>query len=87
MSVSRAALEFEAQEASSDLHSARRTPRGFDCDSCEKFFEGEPYGSGLFIWTRGDEVRYEEPPLCKECAEQITMGALRLWDSEEEEEG
>ena len=88
MPLPRAELhEFEAQEASSDLHMGHRAPRGFDCDSCGKFFEGEPHGSGLFVWTRGEEVRYEEPPLCEECADKITIGAMMLWDTEEEEEG
>jgi hypothetical protein len=63
------------------------TPPGFDCDVCGQHFEGEPAGAGLFMWTRGDEVRFEEPPLCEECAENITQGALTRFDVEEEEEG
>jgi hypothetical protein len=39
------------------------------------------------VWTRGDEVRYEEPPLCDECAMRVTVGALMRWEIEEEEEG
>ena len=60
---------------------------GFECDSCGKWIDGEPGGAGLFVWTRGDEVRYEEPPLCEECASEIAVGALIRWDTEEEEEG
>lgn len=60
---------------------------GFECDACGKWIDGEPGGAGLLIWTRGDEVRYEEPPLCEECASEIAVGALVRWDSEEEEEG
>ena len=60
---------------------------GFECDACGKWIDGEPGGAGLFVWTRGDEVRYEEPPLCEECASEIAVGALVRWDSEEEEEG
>jgi hypothetical protein len=60
---------------------------GFDCDVCGKHFEGEPAGAGLFMWTRGDEIRLEEPPLCQECADGITQGALTRFDIEEEEEG
>jgi hypothetical protein len=60
---------------------------GYDCDSCGQHFEGEPAGSGLFMWTRGDEVRFEEPPLCEECAQNVTLDALTRWDVEEEEEG
>jgi hypothetical protein len=35
----------------------------------------------------GDEFRYEEPPLCEDCAAEITVGALVKWDTEDEEEG
>jgi len=57
----------------------------YECDRCGKQFEGEPAGSGLFIWTRGDEVRLEEPPLCSDCAETVTLDALTRWEVEEEE--
>ena len=60
---------------------------GFECDACGKWIDGEPGGAGLFVWTRGDEVRYEEPPLCEDCASEITVGALLRWDTEDEEEG
>ena len=60
---------------------------GYDCDSCGEHFDGEPAGSGLFMWTRGEEVRFEEPPLCQECAQNVTLDALTRWDAEEEEEG
>jgi hypothetical protein len=39
------------------------------------------------MWTRGDEVRFEEPPLCQECAQNVTLDALTRWGVEEEEEG
>jgi hypothetical protein len=61
--------------------------KGFQCDACGQWFEGEPGGAGLFLWTRGEEVRYEEPPLCESCASEISVGALVKWDTEEEEEG
>jgi len=60
---------------------------GFDCDVCGQHFEGEPAGSGLFMWTRGEEVRFEEPPLCETCAQSVTLDALTRWIVEEEEEG
>jgi hypothetical protein len=60
---------------------------GFECDACGKWIDGEPGGAGLFVWTRGDEVRYEEPPLCEDCASEITVGALQRWETEDEEEG
>ena len=64
-----------------------RHGRRYECDKCGESFDGEPAGAGLFLWTRGDEVRYEEPPLCEECASEITVGALVKWESEDEEEG
>jgi hypothetical protein len=62
-------------------------PPSFECDACGRVVQGTPGGAGLFVWTRGDEVRYEEPPLCEDCAAEIAVGALMRWDSEEEEEG
>jgi hypothetical protein len=67
--------------------SSEESARGYDCDSCGQHFDGEPGGAGLFLWTRGEEIRYEEPPLCEACAAEIAVGALVKWDSEEEEEG
>ena len=60
---------------------------GFDCDVCGEHFDGEPAGSGLFMWTRGDEMRFEEPPFCEACAQNVTLDALTRWEAEEEEEG
>jgi hypothetical protein len=62
-------------------------PSGFECDMCGQHFDGEPAGAGLFMWTRGDEVRFEEPPLCEGCAENVTLDALTRFEVEEEEEG
>jgi hypothetical protein len=73
-----------AREASEADFEQKRT---YHCDHCDRTFEGHPAGSGLLIWTRGEEVRYEEPPLCDECASNITVGALLKWEVEEEEEG
>lgn len=60
---------------------------GYECDVCGEHFDGEPAGSGLFLWTRGEELRFEEPPLCETCAQNVTLDALTRWDVEEEEEG
>jgi hypothetical protein len=54
------------------------------CDSCGEPIEGSPAGSGLFLWTRGDEVRYEEPPLCERCAYAIAVGGTLQWEMDEE---
>lgn len=56
-----------------------------ECDACGTPLTGEPAGSGLYIWKRGDEVRYEEPPLCARCATAIGVTALALFSMEEEE--
>jgi hypothetical protein len=55
------------------------------CDVCEQPIEGESAGSGLYLWTRGDEVRIEEPELCAQCATAIGVTALATWSVEEEE--
>jgi hypothetical protein len=58
----------------------------FECDACGKSVEGEPAGHGLYVWTRGDEIRYEEPPLCVRCANAIGLAALAQWELEEDGE-
>ena len=50
---------------------------------CGETFEGSPGGAGLFVWTRGEETRFEEPPLCERCAADLTVGALVKWAWEE----
>ena len=63
------------------------------CDACGlpvlKDAEGStsPSGSGLYVWVRGDDIRYEEPPLCADCAAAIGLTQLRLWEMEDDEEG
>ena len=63
------------------------------CDACglpvTRDAEGSmaPSGSGLYVWARGDEVRYEEPPLCSDCAAAIGLTQLQLWEQEDDEEG
>jgi hypothetical protein len=58
------------------------------CDACDQPIEGEPAGHGLYFWSRGEDApRVEEPPLCQNCATAIGLTALRVWDTEEEEEG
>jgi hypothetical protein len=42
-------------------------------------------GRGLLVWARGDERRYQEPPLCPACAAAIGVSALQRWEIEEEE--
>jgi hypothetical protein len=55
------------------------------CDACGETIEGSPAGSGLFLWTRGEEVRYEEPPLCERCAYAIAVGGTLQWGDVDDE--
>ena len=61
------------------------SPTELRCDVCDESIEGEPSGRGLYMWTRGDEVRFEEPALCARCSTAIGVTALAAWDVEEEE--
>lgn len=87
MSVRTNALATELDDASAPPAAGTRHGSRYECDGCGQWFDGEPAGAGLFLWTRGEEVRYEEPPLCETCASEITVGALVKWESEDEEEG
>ncbi len=55
------------------------------CDACDQKIEGEPAGLGIFVSTRGEEVRFEEPALCPSCATAIGMRAQMDAEIEEEE--
>jgi len=62
------------------------------CDACGTELDasgddqgfGVP-GEGVYLWTRGDEVRFEKAPLCASCASAIGVTALARWEIEEEE--
>lgn len=56
------------------------------CDACGAPVDSDHAGAGLYVQARGDEVRYEEPPLCPRCSLAIGVTALVRW-AEEEEEG
>jgi hypothetical protein len=49
------------------------------CSVCEDPIVGEPGGTGLMMWTRGDDVRYDEPLLCGGCAASIAVHAWNRW--------
>lgn len=49
------------------------------CALCDDVIEGEAYSTGLMMWTRGDDVRYDEPPLCGPCSTSITVSAWARW--------
>ncbi len=62
------------------------------CDACGGLLPDasdedalELTGSGVYLWTRGDAVRFEKAPLCASCAAAIGMTALARWEIEEEE--
>jgi hypothetical protein len=77
----------EGSEALKPQEPPAPSARHYECDACGESFSGHPGGAGLFIWTRGDEVRYEEPPLCEKCACEVSLGALIKWQADEEDEG
>jgi len=62
------------------------------CDACGAALPAEDddsaysvAGAGVYMWTRGDETRFEKAPLCADCAAAIGMTALARWEIEEEE--
>ena len=59
--------------------------RDVRCDACDAVIEGEPAGAGVFLTTRGDEVRFDEPVLCEPCATAIGVRANHDGEIEEEE--
>jgi len=87
MTLERATIATRSSEeqASSSTSEQSSTAR-FVCDYCGQCCTGRPGGSGLLLWTRGNEVRYDEPPLCQECANRITVGALLRWSWEQDGE-
>lgn len=67
---------------------------GANCDVCDAHLapsdddDEDQYavrGRGLLVWSRGDERRRQEPPLCPRCAAAIGLSALQRWEIEEEE--
>jgi hypothetical protein len=69
-----------------------KEPEGTRCDVCSEAVDpnagDEGFavpGRGLYMWTRGSEVRFEEPHLCASCGAAIGMSALARWEAEEEE--
>jgi len=55
------------------------------CNVCNRRIDGAPAGSGLLLWTRGEELRFDEPPLCASCATAIGVTALAQWAMEDGE--
>lgn len=67
------------------------SPEPMACDVCgaevgEDSGEGPAVpGQGLYLWSRGEEMRREEVPLCDACAAALGVTALARWEIEEEE--
>jgi hypothetical protein len=80
-------VAFVADEIAMAAMAARAAaaPADAPCDACGAAIEGEPGGRGLLYWSRGDELRFDEPPLCESCAVAVTASANRVWDIEDEE--
>ena len=63
------------------------------CDVCGEIAEEDDddacvsSGRGLYIWTRGEETRYEEPPICARCGQALGLAQVRRWAIEDDEEG
>jgi hypothetical protein len=61
------------------------------CDVCgERVLDDEDSGPAVagrayYVWTRGDETRHEEAPLCPDCAAALGLTALARWEIDEEE--
>ena len=52
------------------------------CSVCDaEIAEGAPMSSGLMLWSRGDEMRVDEPPMCGGCAASIGMSLFARWSS------
>jgi hypothetical protein len=58
--------------------------RAADADADDAEFG--PPASGLLLFARDGELRFEQPPLCSRCSVAIGVTALVRW-AEEEEEG
>lgn len=78
----------------SATHAVLFEPAGAACSVCGSSLEAAAEvdeddapvrGSGLLLWARGDERRYEEPDLCAGCASAIGVSAHQRWEIEEDE--
>lgn len=60
-----------------------------ECDVCGEILETDDgfqlSGRGLWLTTRGDEIRFEEPPICAKCSTGIGVFVHSMWMAREEE--
>ncbi|MBM4359739.1 MAG: hypothetical protein FJ096_16675 [Deltaproteobacteria bacterium] len=78
---------YAADDVALAALSRRQTEELPRCHACDAVIDGEPTATGLLVWSRGESVHMEEPPLCASCAAAIGLSALRRWAVEDEEEG
>lgn len=71
--------------ATAALTALRAASQEIRCDGCDELIDGEPFGRGLYCWSRAGEIRYDEPALCEECATSVGVVAERQFDIEDEE--
>lgn len=69
-------------EALASLRATRRDPPS--CEVCDAPLDDRPASTGLLMWAREDELRFEEPALCPACALAIGVTAMRRWRDEED---
>ena len=58
------------------------------CDVCATplhAHDEEQEGAGMYLWSRGGEIRREEVPLCPTCSGAIFASALGMFDFDDEE--
>jgi hypothetical protein len=58
------------------------------CDACATLLDAaneDDEGAGLYVWSRGGEIRREEVPLCPTCSNAIFASALGMYDFDDEE--
>lgn len=63
-------FSFAADEVALAALQAREEPTR--CDICSEQID-QPTSSGLLMWVRGGERRYEEPPLCLVCSGMLDV--------------
>lgn len=93
MSAPKPADECACISATHDvLFAASSSQSELRCDVCNEPIadsDDEGYsvtGRGLYIWTRGSEVRREQAPLCPRCATGIGAFFFARAEIEEEED-
>jgi hypothetical protein len=86
------AVSFDSPAAfASATHAALFADAPSACDVCGELVPDDEdtgpivAGRGVYVWTRGDETRREDAPLCPSCAAALGLTALARWEIDEEE--